>query len=265
MWKKKYWWFVIPLLCIVLLACGYYAKQYLDYRAEMAKTPIRLVAMGDSLTEGVGDEEENGGYVGILETKFKKNEDVRSVATSNYGVAGNRIDQLLKRLKTQDDFRQDVKKANVITITIGGNDVMAVLKSKLLDVQVSDFEKADQSFEKDLKELFDEIRSLNQDAEVYLVGIYNPYTTYFSQIEEFDQVISEWNAGSEKIVAEEDRAHFVPIADKLENREAKNKDKPNPLLSTKDYFHPNHKGYEVMAEAIYQSIDKDLEAGRISK
>ncbi|WP_322960724.1 GDSL-type esterase/lipase family protein, partial [Listeria innocua] len=84
------------------------------------------VAMGDSLTEGVGDENKEGGYVGIVPEKLNEEATVSSVKTSNYSVSGNRITQLEKRLETNKQFQQDVKNANVITITIGGNDVMAI-------------------------------------------------------------------------------------------------------------------------------------------
>lgn len=263
--KKKWLWLVVTLFVIGIGGLvGIYLKDYMEQRKIAEQTPITLLAMGDSLTEGVGDEDKDGGYVGILEKELKKNEDVRSVKTYNYGVSGNRIDQLLKRLKKEEDFRSDLKKANVVTITIGGNDVMKILRSRLLEAQVSDFTKAQKSFQKELVTLFSEIRSLNADAPIYLVGIYNPYTTYFGQIKELDTIISNWNKGSEKIVAGEKDAVFVPVAKVIENREKKNKDKPNPLLSG-DYFHPNHTGYEKMANELYKKINQAIENKEIPK
>ncbi len=263
--KKKWIWLLVTVFIIIAGTLGgFYFKNYMEQKRIAEQTPIKLLAMGDSLTEGIGDEEKNGGYVGILERELKQNEDVRNVKTYNYGVSGNRIDQLLKRLDENEDFRSDLKKANVITITIGGNDVMKILKSRLLEAQVSDFTKAEKKFQKQLVTLFSEIRTLNPDAPVYLVGIYNPYTTYFSQIKELDTIISSWNKGSEKIVASEPGITFVPVANTIENREKKNIDKPNPLLSG-DYFHPNHKGYEKMAAELYENINQAIQDGEIPK
>ncbi|WP_088825301.1 SGNH/GDSL hydrolase family protein [Listeria goaensis] len=263
--KKKWIWLLVAVFVIVAgILGGFYLKDYMEQKRIAEQTPIRLLAMGDSLTEGIGDEEKNGGYVGILERELKQNEDVRSVKTYNYGVSGNRIDQLLKRLDENEDFRSDLKKANVVTITIGGNDVMKILKSRLLEAQVSDFTKAEKNFQKQLVTLFSEIRTLNPDAPVFLVGIYNPYTTYFSQIKQLDTIISSWNKGSEKIVADEQDVIFVPVANVIENREKKNMDKPNPLLSG-DYFHPNHEGYEKMAAELYGSINQAIQDGEIPK
>ncbi|MBC1584881.1 SGNH/GDSL hydrolase family protein [Listeria seeligeri] len=261
MTKKKWLWLTGSVLVIALLVGAVFGIKY--YR-EAQEVPVKLVAMGDSLTEGVGDEDKHGGYVGIIPDKLEEESNVPSVKTSNYGVSGNKITQLEKRLKTNKTFQQDVKNANVITITIGGNDVMAILQSRLLDVDVADFTKANKNFQQELENLLTDIRSYNKNAAVFLMGIYNPYTTYFSDIKEFDEVIANWNKASEKTVQKYDNVYFVPIAKVLENRDKSNKDKPNPLLSD-DYFHPNHQGYEKISTELDKAIVKQLNEGNIPK
>ncbi|WP_271000366.1 SGNH/GDSL hydrolase family protein [Listeria seeligeri] len=261
MTKKKWLWLTGSVIVIALLVGAVFGIKY--YR-EAQEVPVKLVAMGDSLTEGVGDEDKNGGYVGIIPDELEEESTVPSVKTSNYGVSGNKITQLEKRLKTNKTFQQDVKNANVITITIGGNDVMAILQSRLLEVDVADFTKANKKFQHELENLLTDIRSYNKDAAVFLMGIYNPYTTYFSDIKEFDEVIINWNKASEKTVQKYDNVYFVPIAKVLENRDKSNKDKPNPLLSD-DYFHPNHQGYEKISTELDKAIVKQLNEGNIPK
>src|SRR5699024_4034956 len=56
-----------------------------------------IVAIGDSLTRGVGDTTEGGGYVGILEPTIN-NEGERNVTIDHLGKSGSRSDQLFKRL-----------------------------------------------------------------------------------------------------------------------------------------------------------------------
>ncbi|MBC2017477.1 SGNH/GDSL hydrolase family protein [Listeria seeligeri] len=261
MTKKKWLWLTGSVLVSALLVGAVFGIKY--YR-EAQEVPVKLVAMGDSLTEGVGDEDKNGGYVGIIPDELEEESNVPSVKTSNYGVSGNKITQLEKRLKTNKTFQQDVKNANVITITIGGNDVMAILQSRLLDVDVADFTKANKNFQQEVENLLTDIRSYNKNAAVFLMGIYNPYTTYFSDIKEFDEVIANWNKASEKTVQKYDNVYFVPIAKVLENRDKSNKDKPNPLLSD-DYFHPNHQGYEKISTELDKAIVKQLNEGNIPK
>ncbi|MBF2398430.1 SGNH/GDSL hydrolase family protein [Listeria marthii] len=261
MTKKKWLWLTGSVLVIALLVGAVFGIKY--YKASK-ETPINLVAMGDSLTEGVGDENKAGGYVGIIPEKLEEEPNVPSVKTSNYGVSGNKIGQLEKRLKTNEKFQEDVKKANVITITIGGNDVMAILQSRLLKVDVDDFTEANKEFQQELETLLKDIRSYNDDAAIFLMGIYNPYTTYFGHIKQFDEVITDWNDASKKTIAKDSNAYFVPIANVIEDRNEASKDQPNPLLSD-DYFHPNHKGYEKMTAELDKAIVKQLSDGNIPK
>ncbi|EUJ49374.1 hypothetical protein PROCOU_04466 [Listeria rocourtiae FSL F6-920] len=206
--KKKYWFAGIAIIIFAAILTFYFVQKEQERKREEARIAVNLVAMGDSLTEGSGDEKDNGGYVGIIASMLSKREDVRSVKTENYGVGGNRIDQLMKRLDTQPDFQKDVKAANAISITIGGNDVMKVVRSKLLDAEKQDFTKASKIFDQKLKELLAEIRDLNADAPIYVFGIYNPYTTYFADFEVFDEIIAEWNAATKKNASENRRCAF---------------------------------------------------------
>lgn len=61
--KEKWLWLTGSVLVIALLVGAVFGIKY--YK-ESKEIPINLVAMGDSLTEGVGDENKDGGYVGII-------------------------------------------------------------------------------------------------------------------------------------------------------------------------------------------------------
>ncbi|MBC1373060.1 SGNH/GDSL hydrolase family protein [Listeria booriae] len=257
--NKKILWLAGIVIILSAAILGFYVIQK---QQEAARVDIHLVAMGDSLTEGSGDEKKDGGYVGIVKNDLKKREDVNKVTTENYGVGGNRIDQLMKRLETQKDFQKSVKQANAISITIGGNDVMKVVRQKLLDANEKDFTKASQTFDAHLKELLDEVRRLNADAPIYLFGIYNPYTTYFSEMKVFDDIIANWNAATKKTLKAEKNAYFISINEQLEERGATKVGKANPNLAD-DFFHPNHSGYKKMADALYKQIGASIEDGNI--
>src|SRR5699024_6358941 len=51
---------------------------------------VNIVAIGDSLTQGVGDQTDQGGYVGILERTMDSGEHDLAIHFSNYGKRGNR-------------------------------------------------------------------------------------------------------------------------------------------------------------------------------
>src|SRR5699024_5068561 len=57
---------------------------------------LNIVAVGDSLTQGVGDSQNQGGYVGIIDRTINK--DTKHANIQNFGKRGDRTDQLLLRL-----------------------------------------------------------------------------------------------------------------------------------------------------------------------
>ncbi len=49
----------------------------------------------------------------------------------NYGVSGNTSQQILKRMTTDPQIEKDLEKADLLTLTVGGNDVLAVIRKEL--------------------------------------------------------------------------------------------------------------------------------------
>jgi hypothetical protein len=66
-------------------------REVLDDVLVLFKKDIKIVSIGDSLTQGVGDETENGGYVGILDHTFEDQN--LNITIENFGKKGNRTDQ----------------------------------------------------------------------------------------------------------------------------------------------------------------------------
>ncbi|MFP9045162.1 GDSL-type esterase/lipase family protein, partial [Enterococcus faecalis] len=88
------------------------------------KEKLHYIAIGDSLTEGVGDQTKQGGFVPLVANDLKDRYNLTAVETENYGVNGERSDQILKRVKTKEEIRNNIKTADFITLTVGGNDLM---------------------------------------------------------------------------------------------------------------------------------------------
>ncbi|MFV5772329.1 lipase, partial [Pediococcus acidilactici] len=65
------------------------------------KEKLHYIAIGDSLTEGVGDQTRQGGFVPLVANDLKDRYNLTAVETENYGVNGERSDQILKRVKTK--------------------------------------------------------------------------------------------------------------------------------------------------------------------
>ncbi|SEH48184.1 Lysophospholipase L1 [Halobacillus karajensis] len=220
-------------------------------RGLFIKDNLDIVAIGDSLTQGVGDSTDKGGYVGILEETFNANPDTETTDIENFGKRGNRTDQLLKRMENEE-IKESLRDADLILITIGANDVMKVVKNNFTSLNYQDFVNEQEGYEDRLHEILQRTQELNPDASVYLLGLYNPFHKYFNNIPELGQIMGDWNAISRQVVNDYDQTTFIPIRDLFEGNE-------EDLLWKDDQFHPNERGYKKMAERVLQYIREDIE------
>ncbi len=126
------------------------------------------------MTEGVGDETARGGFVPILAGDLEDRYDLSNLVTKNYGVAGERSDQILNESKMMKTCAKTCQ-ADLITLTVGGNDVLKVIQSNFFGLSIETFTEPMAEYNERLKDLFAQIRDLNSDAPIYVLGIYNHF------------------------------------------------------------------------------------------
>lgn len=217
--------------------------------ADEAVADLRITMLGDSLTEGIGDQTGNGGYLYFLKSKLKEEQSIDQIHFETFGKKGLTSAGLKKKMK-EEEIIESVEDADIVIITIGGNDVMGVVKKNFLNLKVDDFYKAIDKYEANIRNVIEKIRKTNQEAEIYLVGIYNPFQLLLSDIQEFDMLMDIWNERSGQFTAEYERVHFVEIGGIFE-------DYNENLIFEVDYFHPNTRGYERMGHEIYMAIKEN--------
>lgn len=220
-----------------------------DIPVDFIPESYTFVAAGDSLTQGVGDSSNRGGYVHFLEELLEEEKGIKSTDFYNFGVKGNRTSQLLERLKT-NEVKGAVEKADVVMITIGGNDMMKVVRENFSNLDIKDFEKEKKYYEHTLRTIISTVRDTNPDSTILLVGLYNPFFKWFSNVKELDIVMEDWNDTSQSILLEYEDTHFVDIATLFKMSDEN-------LLWT-DYFHPNDRGYELIADEVYTVIKEKV-------
>lgn len=215
---------------------------------------LSVISIGDSLTEGVGDDEKDGGYTGVLEKSINENEHL--VTIENFGKRGNRTDQLIKRLEEEEEVIHGVENADIILITIGANDVMKVFKDNFTDLELEKFTSEQIRYEQRLNQILSKIQKLNPDATTYLIGFYNPFREYFPEIDELEYIVNSWNDIGLDVTKQFENTHYIPMKDVFENSDIE--------LFADDNFHPNHVGYELMAKRILDyMINEEGEDERI--
>lgn len=259
---------IVAMLCFILLnlivpqaGTEFSNKNFL---IEKRVTVFDFVAIGDSLTQGVGDATNQGGFVPIVADQLDSTYGYR-VESTNYGVSGNTSSQIIKRIENQKKIQNSIKEAEIITLTVGGNDVMKVIRDNFDSLSEKSFKKPLKAYQKRLVTLIELIRKYNNEAPIYVLGIYNPFYLNFPEITTMQDVIDNWNQETEATVTESN-AYFVPINDVLykgingdegvtsQSESDENASITNDALFEEDHFHPNNTGYQIMANAIMSKI-----------
>lgn len=209
-----------------------------------AKTESNVVAIGDSLTQGVGDETDNGGYVGIIDELVNENKQVATF--ENFGKRGNRSDQMLERME-YPDIDDALKDADIILITIGANDIMKIVRENITNLQIEEFKDEREHYEDRLRDIFDGMVDRNDHADIYLIGFYNPFKQLI-HVRELDTIVDEWNKTGEDLSEAYDQVEYIPTKDLFDEV-----DEDEELLSD-DNFHPNLEGYQLMAKRVLEYV-----------
>jgi lysophospholipase L1-like esterase len=222
-------------LIIVALACHRHApKQHRAHSARLDDGVLRVVVIGDSLAAGTGDPEGKG-IPGNLEEALRAR--AATVEVKNYGIAGNTTDDVLGRMHN-DDIHNDLASADAIVLSVGANNVFQDPEARARAIRDRDA-YAKEILEK-VAQVVAEIRSVNPDAPILLLGGYNPLpdnplaggiTRY---IKRWDDLL-------------DDRFAADPLIDVVKTRDIINgADK----LSPADHFHPGAAAYHDIAYRI---------------
>jgi lysophospholipase L1-like esterase len=144
------------------LFLAYLASEYRSYSSS------KYLALGDSLSVGVG------AFLGRGYTRLYYNWLICSVkyrwlSYCNLGVLGWTSKDLLDAVTINNNYRNAITNASIITICIGGNDI---LRNKYSPNKLN---QVLECFQYNLYALLKEVRCLNNHCHIYIMDIYNPY------------------------------------------------------------------------------------------
>lgn len=206
---------------------------------------LQIVSLGDSLTRGVGDKE-GIGYIGRMKEDLQKDYK-QKIALTNLAVSGAKMPDLLKQMESSG-AQYSIKQADVIVLTIGGNDLFPGWES-LGKIDLETYRPDTETFQNEAKKIIEEIRKLNTDSPIFWLGLYNP----FEDVEDLkgsSNIVVDWNASLEKLALNNKNVYITPTFDLFQNR---GKD-----LLYSDHFHPNEVGYTYMADRLVQNVVSKL-------
>ncbi|MDR3190656.1 MAG: GDSL-type esterase/lipase family protein [Lactobacillaceae bacterium] len=277
---------VLSLLIFMLIVPTVQASDLLPKKQR--KATINLVAVGDSLTEGVGDTTNQQGYTKRTAAMLKATYKVK-VKTANFGKAGDRSDQILKRLKKNPKAVKALDKADVIVMTVGGNDLQQTLFDAVFAKNAASVtkvvNKSIPTYTTKLQKLVNYLRQTNTKAPIFLFGNYNPLYVYFANRPELNHAVQKYNAvnittaglranmyyvstfktltygqyttdaARDELVKTANMANAGSVKNKVVSKtlDGKNKAK-NIYITNQDYYHPNNSGYDRMSALLVKSM-----------
>jgi lysophospholipase L1-like esterase len=235
---SKKWLLVGAILSIILFTVFQVFGQTEETNGE--NQPIKIVALGDSLTYGVGDPTRNG-YIGVVRHNIQK-QTGRNVIVNNFGISGQRSDQLLAQLNNGVVIKA-LKQADYVFVFIGTNDFRRAAGWNFRLLPKEPILLGKEKLKKNLSTTLKTVRKNNSFAQIYVLGLYNPYFG-----EEYDpdapNVIRTWNETIFDVSKESTLTKYISTYELYENIEKE--------MYFSDSLHPNRRGYLRMGNWVFK-------------
>jgi len=223
------------LLTIVFVAgCREHPKIKPPRPARLMDGTLRIVVIGDSLARGTGDESGKG-IPGNLEDEFRQ----RSVTAEvkNYGVAGATTSDVAGKLN-DDTIRSDIANADAIVLSVGANNVFQDPEARARAIRDRDVYA--QEILGQVASVVGELRGINPDAEILLLGGYNPLPDH-PLSGGISRYIKNWDKLLDKRFESDALIDVVKTSDIIDS---------DKKLSSADHFHPGAAAYRDVAKRI---------------
>ena len=199
---------------------------------------VMPMIVGDSLARGTGDET-GLGIGGRLNDELKRRK-IPHRPVVNIGINGARTGDLLQQL---EGHNVDVllSQANVIIISIGGNDLWGGTDWRRAPPRDPDAMMG--TVLERIRRSVEIVRAANPKARIFFVGLYNPFVTQpFGRM--LTPLVTRWNARLAERFASDPRFVVVQTSDIFAFHDR---------LSV-DRFHPGSEGYALIARRIADAI-----------
>ena len=223
-----------------------------DLSAKLPKRQgLKITALGDSIAAGYGLESQDDNYLSI----FSKN---IGASLKNDAVSGYDSGDLVSLL-SDGKVNEDIKSADMIIISVGGNDILhkkeeviSVIKEAFLhggDYFPAEINEIYASFETNLSAVFSYIHGINPNAAVIIQTLYNPALKQGYKISVIDasKLIDKYIVRlNESIISVSSDFSYVTVFDVADEM---NKDADNFYNLKTDFdIHPTKKGHLTLSE-----------------
>lgn len=238
-------------ILVLLIFFIVFIVQYLNHR------PLDYVAFGDSLAQGYPYYTENKAYsyTDFIYKQLNNMEEYKNkVSYTNYGISGFTSSDLLTQI-SDHDVSLTVSKADIITINIGGNDMLRALNKYSLDDYESILGTIDK-YADNLVEIFTQLRGKNPTAHIYMSNLFMPSIKDEKNID-YDKaryIVSYLN----RIITNTSKPYNIKVV------QVESIFKGHEYGTSDSWFfdpiHPNQRGYSEMAKPFVTVISQDIQS-----
>ncbi len=218
--------------------------------AAFAADSTHFVVLGDSIAYGYGLKDKDTYAYGALISA------ANGYTYANHAHNGDTTFDLNERL-TRDDVIADLKKADIIAVSIGGNNFLTggIVGMAINGIfgNFSLIDKTADEFYTDFSLAIDTIRSIKPDATLLVQTLYNPRTDFLKDVYQYG--VDKLNGYIKQAAAEKDLT-VVEVAAAFSGHAGE--------YIQKDVIHPNDSGHYVIATE-YLKVLKDLGLGEAEK
>ena len=228
---------------MAFVACREHTKSKPSRPAQLMDGVMRVVVIGDSLAYGTGDDTGKG-IAGNLADDFK----LRGISADvrNYGVKGATTADVEGKLESSS-IRADVIRADAIVLSVGANNVFQDPEARARAIR--DRDTYAQEILEQVAGVVGKIRAINPDAELILLGGYNPLPDHplaggiSRYVENWDKLLNR-------------RFESDPLIDVVKTSDIV--DSGNKLAA--DHFHPGTAAYRDIAKRIADMLAEQIKS-----
>lgn len=218
--------FIVLVICLVAYA----------FQAVGEKNDQRVMAFGDSLTYGKGDQEGEG-YIDDLKQETNDPDSDKKVQFWNYGIKGQETDGVINQLE-DTEINTKLDKADTFIVYIGINDLINSNGGNLKKIHDQKINDGKKEYAEHLDKILSLLLEKNTKADILVIGLYNPN----KEDMKLENHINNYNSAIQERVDKDNRLKYIPTNDLFEN-----KDKEEYFS---DEIHPNEKGYQLITNRI---------------
>lgn len=225
------------ILIISMISFGSFAAD------EDAKN---YLVIGDSIAEGFGISNPDESAYGKIVA------DTNGYNYKNNGIMGRNSSTLLTHLTQDEQFMEDVEWADIISVSIGGNDFLLdhaplLIIQGLIFNDYKKFDKIGETFYDNFSKCMEQIRTLNPDAVVLVQTIYTAWNSDFSK-KPYEQATGRINDAIIRYCEENPENNYV-----VDTRGAF---AGRPGLISSDTIHPSAEGNVVLAKLVLAKLNE---------